>query len=60
MVPFKLCGHPVGATGTRQLLDAYKQAIGTAGNYQVPNAKKIATLNIGGTATTNVCFIIGK
>ncbi|HEG44175.1 MAG TPA: thiolase domain-containing protein [Phycisphaerales bacterium] len=54
------CGHPVGATGTRQLLDAYKQAAGTAGNYQVSDAKKIATLNIGGTATTNVCFIIGK
>ncbi len=53
------CGHPVGATGTRQLLDAYKQAAGTAGNYQVTNAKKIATLNIGGTATTNVCFIVG-
>jgi acetyl-CoA C-acetyltransferase len=53
------CGHPVGATGVRQLLDAYKQVTGTAGNYQVPEAKKVATLNIGGTATTNVCFIIG-
>jgi len=54
------CGHPVGATGVRQLLDAYKQFTGTAGDYQVKGAKKIATLNIGGTATTNVCFIIGK
>lgn len=54
------CGHPVGATGVRQLLDAYKQIMGIANNYQVPNAKKVATLNIGGTATTNVCFIIGK
>ncbi len=53
------CGHPVGATGTRQLLDAYKQVTGTAGDYQVPNAKRVATLNIGGTATTNVCFIVG-
>jgi acetyl-CoA C-acetyltransferase len=53
------CGHPVGATGTRQLLDAYKQITGTAGDYQVPGAKKVATLNIGGTATTNVCFIVG-
>jgi len=53
------CGHPVGATGARQLLDAYKQITGTAGDYQVPNAKKVATLNIGGTATTNVCFIVG-
>jgi acetyl-CoA C-acetyltransferase len=53
------CGHPVGATGVRQLLDAYKQLAGKAGNYQVPAAKKVATLNIGGTATTNVCFIVG-
>lgn len=53
------CGHPVGATGIRQLLDAYKQTTDTAGDYQVPGAKKVATLNIGGSATTNVCFIVG-
>jgi len=53
------CGHPVGATGVRQLLDAYKQVTQTAGEYQVPGTKKAATLNIGGTATTNVCFIVG-
>jgi len=54
------CGHPVGATGARQLLDAYKQVTETAGDYQVGGAKKVATLNIGGTATTNVCFVIGR
>ena len=54
------CGHPVGATGARQLLDAYKQVTQTAGDYQVPDAKRVATLNIGGTATTNVCFVIGN
>ena len=54
------CGHPVGATGARQLLDAYKQVTETTGDYQVSGAKKVATLNIGGTATTNVCFIIGR
>lgn len=54
------CGHPVGATGARQLLDAYKQVTKTAGDYQVEGAEKAATLNIGGTATTNVCFIVGK
>jgi len=54
------CGHPVGATGARQLLDAYKQVTGTAGDYQIPGVKKVGTLNIGGTATTNVCFIVGK
>jgi len=53
------CGHPVGATGARQLLDAHKQVTGTAGDYQVPDAGRVATLNIGGSATTNVCFIVG-
>ena len=54
------CGHPVGATGVRQMLDAYKQVTNKAGDYQVENARKVATLNIGGTATTNVVFVIGK
>ncbi|MHC4113882.1 MAG: acetyl-CoA acetyltransferase [Planctomycetota bacterium] len=54
------CGHPVGATGARQLLDAYKQVAGVAGEYQVENARMVATLNIGGSATTNVVFIVGK
>ena len=54
------CGHPVGATGTRQLLDAFKQVTGAAGDYQVPGAKTVATLNIGGSATTNVCFVVTR
>ncbi|HXQ21856.1 MAG TPA: acetyl-CoA acetyltransferase [Candidatus Acidoferrales bacterium] len=53
------CGHPVGATGTRQVLDAYKQVTGQAGDYQIEGAKKIATLNIGGSGTTSVSFIVG-
>ena len=53
------CGHPVGATGARQALDAFKQVTGMAGSYQVKGAKKAAVLNIGGVATTSVCLIIG-
>lgn len=53
-------GHPVGTTGTRQLLDAYKQVAGKAGEYQVENCRRAATLNIGGSATTNVAHIIGR
>jgi acetyl-CoA C-acetyltransferase len=53
-------GHPVGATGVRQLLDAYLQVSGKAGEYQVPGAKCAATLNIGGSATTNVVHIVGR
>ncbi|HQG06224.1 MAG TPA: acetyl-CoA acetyltransferase [Anaerohalosphaeraceae bacterium] len=52
------CGHPVGATGARQLLDAFKQVSGTAGGYQVDGARRAATLNIGGSATTNVVFVV--
>jgi acetyl-CoA C-acetyltransferase len=52
-------GHPVGATGTRMLLDAAKQVTGTAGDYQVDGARRFATLNIGGSATTIACFVVG-
>ena len=52
-------GHPVGATGTRQVLDAYRQVTGRAGDYQVEGASRIATLNIGGSGTTTVCFVVG-
>lgn len=53
------CGHPVGGTGVRQLLDAYRQLTGTAGAYQVEGAKKVATLNIGGSGTTSCAFVVG-
>lgn len=52
-------GHPVGATGARMLLDAAKQVTGTAGEYQIPGAKTFATLNIGGSCTTVVSFVVG-
>jgi len=52
-------GHPVGATGVRQVLDAALQVGGRAGEYQVPGARTFATLNIGGSATTSVCFVVG-
>lgn len=54
------CGHPVGASGSRMLLDLYKQVTGTAGNYQVAGAENAMMLNIGGSATTNYVFIVGK
>ena len=53
------CGHPVGASGARMLLDLYKQVAGVAGEYQVKNAKNGMMLNIGGSATTNYVFIVG-
>ena len=53
------CGHPVGATGVRMLLDLYRQVTGTAGRYQIEGAKNAMMLNIGGTATTNYVFVVG-
>lgn len=53
-------GHPVGATGVRMLLDAWRQCTGRAGEYQVEGARRVATLNIGGSATTTVCFIVER
>ena len=53
-------GHPVGATGVRQMLDCYKQVAGKAGGYQVEGAKKFGMLNIGGSGTTSCAFVVGK
>jgi acetyl-CoA C-acetyltransferase len=53
-------GHPVGATGVRMMLDSYKQVTGRAGDYQIEGAKTVATLNIGGSATTTVSFVVGR
>jgi acetyl-CoA C-acetyltransferase len=53
-------GHPVGATGVRQMLDCHRQITHSAGDYQVENAKKFAMLNIGGSGTTSCVFIVGK
>jgi acetyl-CoA C-acetyltransferase len=52
-------GHPVGATGVRQVLDAVLQVTGQAGDYQVEGARNFQTLNIGGSGTTSVSFIVG-
>ncbi len=53
------CGHPVGASGARMLLDLYKQVTDTAGGYQIVGAQNGLMLNIGGSATTNYVFIVG-
>ena len=52
-------GHPVGATGVRMTLDAFKQVTGRAGDYQVEGARTVQTLNIGGSTTTTVSLIVG-
>lgn len=52
------CGHPVGASGVRMMLDLYKQVTNKAGKYQINNAKNGMMLNLGGSASTNYSFIV--
>lgn len=54
------CGHPVGASGARMFLDISKQVSGKTGKYQVKGASNGMMLNIGGSATTNYVFVVGK
>ena len=47
-------GHPVGATGTAQMLEVFTQLRGEAGRRQIPNKNLSigATHNLGGTGGT--------
>lgn len=51
-------GHPVGATGVRMLHDVARQVSGRAGEVQIEGARRAQTLNLGGSATTTVSFVV--
>ena len=53
-------GHPVGATGVRQVAEAYAQLTGQARERQVAGARRYLTFNMGGTVTTSVVMIWGE
>ncbi|MDD4250857.1 MAG: thiolase domain-containing protein [Candidatus ainarchaeum sp.] len=48
----KACGHPVGATGIKQAIEATMQLRGEAKNRQVLNATVGVTHNVGGSGAT--------
>ena len=52
-------GHPVGATGVRQLHEMFVQLSGQAGERQIEGATRYLTFNMGGSFTTSVCAIWG-
>ena len=52
-------GHPVGATGVRQVVEAYMQLARRAGARQVEGARRYLTFNMGGSVTTSVTMIWG-
>ena len=51
-------GHPVGATGARMLWDAARQVTGQAQACQIEGARRVQTLNIGGSCATVVSFVV--
>src|SRR6266511_4000433 len=53
-------GHPVGATGVRQVFEAYQQLTEQAGARQIENAKRFLTFNMGGSLTTSVAMVWGR
>ena len=54
----KARGHPVGATGMYQIVEAVIQLRGQAGTNQVPDARLGMTQNIGGSGATVVTHIL--
>jgi acetyl-CoA C-acetyltransferase len=54
----KACGHPVGATGVKQLVEIKEQLEGRSGKKQVDGAKVGLTQNVGGTGATVVIHVL--
>jgi acetyl-CoA C-acetyltransferase len=54
----KARGHPVGATGLYQLVEATLQLRGQAGPLQIDRARTAMTQNIGGSGATIVTHIL--
>ena len=54
----KSCGHPVGATGVKQIVEITEQLRGEAGKRQVEKAKIGLTHNVGGSGAVAVIHIL--
>jgi len=54
----KACGHPVAATGIKQVIEATLQLRQQAGNRQVKAPKVAVTQNIGGTGGTAIVHVL--
>ncbi len=55
----KAAGHPVGATGIKQIGELFLQLTGQAGNRQMKNARYGLAHNVGGSGGTAVVTILG-
>lgn len=56
----KARGHPVGATGVYQMVEAYSQFAGTAGNNQLREPEHALLQNVGGIASTVVTHVVRR
>jgi acetyl-CoA C-acetyltransferase len=56
----KARGHPVGATGLYQVVEAVQQLRSQAGPNQIPNARLGMTQNIGGSGATIITHILER
>lgn len=56
----KARGHPVGATGVYQLVEAYLQLAGRAGRNQIDAAEIALVQNLGGIAATVVTHVLAR
>ncbi|ELZ16833.1 propanoyl-CoA C-acyltransferase [Haloterrigena salina JCM 13891] len=53
-------GHPIGATGAGQIVEAFKQLSGKAGDRQVENPTRGLTHNVGGSGGAAVVHVFEK
>ncbi|MFH1056357.1 MAG: thiolase domain-containing protein [Candidatus Micrarchaeota archaeon] len=56
----KACGHPVGATGVKQIVEAVWQLRGQAEGRQVKNVERALTHNVGGSGATATVHIFKR
>lgn len=56
----KACGHPVGATGVKQIVEVFEQLSGVADGRQVEDAQLGLTHNVGGSGATCVVHILKR
>jgi acetyl-CoA C-acetyltransferase len=56
----KACGHPVGATGIKQVFEVVQQLRGEAGKRQISGAEIGMTHNVGGTGATVAVHIFRR
>jgi len=56
----KACGHPVGATGIKQIIEIVNQLKGKCGKRQVDKAETGLAHNVGGTGATALVHILRR